>query len=56
MKTKNEKSSSKEEQQDEKIGTIDQIKKKYGFSKSGNVSINKSLHVLYPTVLFLSRN
>lgn len=38
MKNKNEKSSTKEEQQDEKTGTVDQIKKKYGFSKSSNVS------------------
>ncbi|KAF3440877.1 hypothetical protein FNV43_RR19163 [Rhamnella rubrinervis] len=36
MKTKNEKSSFKEEQQDEMAGTVDQIKKRYGFSKSGN--------------------
>lgn len=42
MKTKSEKSSSKEEQQDEKPGTVDQIKKKYGFSKSGNVSTKQS--------------
>lgn len=35
IKSKNEKNSSKEEKQEEKAGTVDQIKKKYGFSKSG---------------------
>ena len=39
MKTKNEKNPTKEEHQDDKPGTVDQIKKKYGFSKAG-VSIN----------------
>lgn len=35
MKLKNEKSSTKEEPQDEKAGAVDQIKKKYGFPISG---------------------
>lgn len=35
MKGKNEKNNMKEEQQDEKTGAVDQIKKKYGFSHSG---------------------
>ena len=35
MKVKNPKGSTKEEQQDEKGGAVDQIKKKYGFSLSG---------------------
>ena len=40
MKVKNQKSSTKEEQQDEKTGAVDQIKKKYGFSLSG-VSVHR---------------
>ncbi|KAJ4962540.1 hypothetical protein NE237_022479 [Protea cynaroides] len=31
MKVRNEKTSAKEEHEDEKVGTVDQIKKKYGF-------------------------
>uniref|UniRef100_A0A803NQD0 Lethal giant larvae (Lgl)-like C-terminal domain-containing protein n=1 Tax=Cannabis sativa TaxID=3483 RepID=A0A803NQD0_CANSA len=38
MKTKNEKNPTKEEHQDDKLGTVDQIKKKYGFSKAGETS------------------
>lgn len=38
VKVKNDKNSTKEEQQDEKIGAVDQIKKKYGFA-TPNVSI-----------------
>ncbi|GMY11090.1 isoform 2 of syntaxin-binding protein 5 [Fagus crenata] len=41
MKVKNQKSSTKEEQQDEKAGAVDQIKKKYGFSLSGESSAAK---------------
>ncbi|XP_060675169.1 uncharacterized protein LOC107424288 [Ziziphus jujuba] len=41
IKSKNEKNSSKDEQQDEKAGTVDQIKKKYGFSNSGETSTAK---------------
>ncbi|KAG6701788.1 hypothetical protein I3842_07G002800 [Carya illinoinensis] len=41
MKVKNQKSSSKEEQPEEKAGAIDQIKKKYGFSSSGEPSAAK---------------
>ncbi|KAJ4837935.1 hypothetical protein Tsubulata_022530 [Turnera subulata] len=40
MKGKNEKNI-KEEQQDEKAGAVDQIKKKYGFSSSGEASAAK---------------
>ncbi|XP_062102768.1 uncharacterized protein LOC133812938 isoform X2 [Humulus lupulus] len=38
MKTKNEKNPTKEEHRDDKPGTVDQIKKKYGFSKAGETS------------------
>jgi WD40 repeat protein len=38
MKVKNEKAPVKEEPQDEKPGTVDQIKKKYGFTMSGPTS------------------
>lgn len=49
MKGNIQKTSSKEEQQDEQAGAVDQIKKKYGFSSS-NVSI-------YPiSTLFKVRN
>ncbi|XP_050241534.1 uncharacterized protein LOC126690430 isoform X2 [Quercus robur] len=41
MKVKNPKGSTKEEQQDEKGGAVDQIKKKYGFSFSGESSAAK---------------
>ncbi|XP_012065395.1 uncharacterized protein LOC105628567 [Jatropha curcas] len=41
MKVKNEKNINKEEQQDEKAGAVDQIKKKYGFSSSGETSAAK---------------
>ncbi|PON82737.1 Guanine nucleotide-binding protein, beta subunit [Trema orientale] len=41
MKTKNEKNFGKEEEQDEKCGTVDQIKRKYGFSKAGETSVAK---------------
>ncbi|XP_034683738.1 uncharacterized protein LOC117913008 isoform X1 [Vitis riparia] len=41
VKLKNEKSSTKEEQQDEKAGAVDQIKKKYGFPVSGESSVIK---------------
>ncbi|KAH9662358.1 Lgl C domain-containing protein [Citrus sinensis] len=41
MKGKNEKNNMKEEQQDEKTGAVDQIKKKYGFSHSGEPSVAK---------------
>lgn len=34
MKLKNEKGTTKEEQQDAKAGAVDQIKKKYGFPTS----------------------
>ncbi|KAL6274225.1 hypothetical protein ACE6H2_024917 [Prunus campanulata] len=34
MKSKTEKNSTKEEQQDEKVGQVDQIKRRYGFSSS----------------------
>ncbi|XP_024025786.1 uncharacterized protein LOC21390484 isoform X2 [Morus notabilis] len=41
-KTKNEKNSTKEEQQDEKAaGTVDQIKRKYGFSNANETSVAK---------------
>lgn len=35
MKGKNEKVPAKEEPQDEKTGTVDQIKKKYGYTLTG---------------------
>lgn len=38
-KVKNEKSNTKEEQQDEKTTAVDQIKKRYGFSSSGETSV-----------------
>ncbi|KAK3410574.1 uncharacterized protein LOC104422838 isoform X1 [Eucalyptus grandis] len=38
VKIKNEKSSTKEEQQDEKIGAVDQIKRKYGFASSSETT------------------
>ncbi|RVW85722.1 Syntaxin-binding protein 5 [Vitis vinifera] len=41
VKLKNEKSSTKEEPQDEKAGAVDQIKKKYGFPISGESSVIK---------------
>lgn len=34
MKTKSEKTSPKEEQQDEKVGSVDEIKRRYGFSSA----------------------
>ena len=46
MKGNIQKTSSKEKQQDEQAGSVDQIKKKYGFSSS-NVSI-------YPIMLSVS--
>jgi hypothetical protein len=39
MKGNNQKASDKEEQQDEKAGAVNQIKKKYGFSSSSGVRI-----------------
>ncbi|RHN54454.1 hypothetical protein MtrunA17_Chr5g0407031 [Medicago truncatula] len=36
MKGNNQKASDKEEQQDEKAGAVNQIKKRYGFSSSSN--------------------
>jgi hypothetical protein len=45
MTVKNQKSSIIEEQQDEKVGAVDQIKKKYGFSSSG-VSLHPIMHIL----------
>lgn len=45
MKVKNQKSSIGEEQQDEKVGAVDQIKKKYGFSSSG-VSFHPIMQIL----------
>lgn len=47
MKTKNEKNPIKEEQQDEKAGAVDQIKKKYGFSKP------VSIHLMQRSMIFL---
>ncbi|KAJ9146863.1 hypothetical protein P3X46_029081 [Hevea brasiliensis] len=41
MKVKNEKNINKEEEQDEKAGAVDQIKKKYGFSSSSETSAAK---------------
>ncbi|KAF5960855.1 hypothetical protein HYC85_002064 [Camellia sinensis] len=41
MKVKNEKVLSKEEPQEEKAGAVDQIKKKYGFTMSGDPSAAK---------------
>ncbi|GMN28702.1 hypothetical protein TIFTF001_002146 [Ficus carica] len=41
MKPKSEKNSTKEEPQDEKPGTVDQIKKKYGFSNANETSVAK---------------
>ncbi|XP_057958886.1 uncharacterized protein LOC131151627 [Malania oleifera] len=41
MKVQNEKVSVKEETQDEKAGSVDQIKKKYGFPLSGESSVAK---------------
>ncbi|KAL7231198.1 hypothetical protein ACSBR2_009461 [Camellia fascicularis] len=41
MKVKNEKVLSKEEPQEEKAGAVDQIKKKYGFTMSGDSSAAK---------------
>nr|POE59657.1 isoform 2 of syntaxin-binding protein 5 [Quercus suber] len=41
IKVKNPKGSTKEEQQDEKGGAVDQIKKKYGYSLSGESSAAK---------------
>ncbi|KAK3224305.1 hypothetical protein Dsin_011330 [Dipteronia sinensis] len=40
-KVKNEKSNTKEEPQDDKSSTVDQIKKRYGFSSSGETSYAK---------------
>ncbi|KAK2657637.1 hypothetical protein Ddye_010689 [Dipteronia dyeriana] len=40
-KVKNEKSNTKEEPQDDKSNTVDQIKKRYGFSSSGETSYAK---------------
>lgn len=45
MTVKNQKSSIIEEQQDEKVGAVDQIKKKYGFSSS-DVSLHPIMHIL----------
>lgn len=45
MKGKNQKSSISEEQQEENVGAVDQIKKKYGFSSSG-VSLHPIMHIL----------
>jgi hypothetical protein len=39
MKGNIQKTSVKEEQQEEQPATVDQIKKRYGFSSSSNVSI-----------------
>lgn len=39
MKGNIQKTSVKEEQQEEQPGTVDQIKKRYGLSSSSNVSI-----------------
>ncbi|KAL5538587.1 hypothetical protein UlMin_045509 [Ulmus minor] len=41
MKPKNEKNSTREEQPDEKAVSVDQIKRKYGFSKAGDSSVAK---------------
>ncbi|XP_059623340.1 uncharacterized protein LOC132266480 [Cornus florida] len=41
VKVKNEKASPKEDLQDEKAGAVDQIKKKYGFTMSGESSVAK---------------
>ncbi|XP_059438419.1 uncharacterized protein LOC132171187 [Corylus avellana] len=41
MQGKNQKSSISEEQQEEKVGAVDQIKKKYGFSSSGESRVAK---------------
>ncbi|XP_010266195.1 PREDICTED: uncharacterized protein LOC104603774 isoform X3 [Nelumbo nucifera] len=41
IKVRNEKTSSKEEHEDEKVSAIDQIKKKYGFPLTGESSIAK---------------
>ncbi|KAF8405551.1 hypothetical protein HHK36_010458 [Tetracentron sinense] len=41
IKVKNEKTSAKEEHEDEKAGTVDQIKKRYGFPLSGDSSVAK---------------
>ncbi|XP_052190065.1 uncharacterized protein LOC127799878 isoform X2 [Diospyros lotus] len=41
IKVKNEKSPAKEEPQHEKASSVDQIKKKYGFSTSGDSSVAK---------------
>lgn len=38
MKGNTQKTSDKEEQQDEKGGAVDQIKKKYGFTSTSDVS------------------
>lgn len=50
MKGKNEKNNMKEEQQDEKTGAVDQIKKKYGFSHSG-----VSWHIHWINILLIHK-
>ena len=47
MKSNNQKASDKEEQQDEKAGAVNQIKKRYGFSSTSNVRI----YLSYPPSL-----
>lgn len=49
MKGNSQKAPDKEEQQDEKAGSVDQIKKKYGFSSSSNVRI----YLSYPPFIML---
>ena len=51
MKGNIQKTSGKEEQQDEQAGAVDQIKKKYGFSSSSNVSNFSEVCILYHACL-----
>lgn len=55
MKGNIQKTSGKEEPQDEQAGSVDEIKKKYGFSSSSNVSLylesaSSIMHDLHSTI------
>lgn len=54
LKVKNPKGSTKEEQQDEKGGAVDQIKKKYGFSLSGvSHHLAKAFSIIFTNIEFV---
>lgn len=48
MKTKSEKTSPKAEQQDEKVGSVDEIKRRYGFS-----SAVRTIHIYVYIYIYL---